>query len=38
MIGCLGWLEMADLMVSESMVASFEGSDLFVYNQVAGRN
>ena len=38
MNGCLGCLEMADLMVSESMVASYEGSDLVVYQQVAGRN
>lgn len=38
MNGCLGCLEMADIMISETMVASYEGSELVIYQQVTGRN
>lgn len=35
---CLGCSELGDLMLSENMIASYEGRDLVVYQQVAGRN
>lgn len=38
MNGCLGCLEVADLVLSKNKIAAYEGRDLVVYQKVSGRN